>query len=350
MELFSSLGQIGLQREDSTLKAVGEEAFLPSSNTESTGLFYLGQRQFSLLQLSYGLRLDETEVRAASSGLNPVGGPIDAEAGLPGPGLQRSFSAQSASLAAGWQHNAWNFGSTFSVSERAPAAAELFADGVHVATAAYEKGNPNLEVEKSTHLDITAAWSGGKSKFSATAFTSEYDNYIGLLQLQGANSTTLVDGETVDVYQFSAIPARFQGLELAGSVQTKLGSWKWQPGFQMDLVRGKREDTGTNLPRQTPIRLTLNSVLTQGNWMLKPEVQYVSSSKPGEGETRTASYTLLNLKAEREFAFGQTGGVLFIQLKNLTDRLAYSANTIETVRFFTPLPGKSATLGLKLYF
>ena len=42
--------------------------------------------------------------------------------------------------------------------------------------------------------------------------------------------------------------------------------------------------------------------------------------------------------------------IVFLRGNNLTNELAYSATTVEEIRYFNPLPGRSAFLGLKKYF
>src|SRR3546814_6246938 len=49
----------------------------------------------------------------------------------------------------------WRIGLNGSRTERAPTAEELFANGGHAGTQAYELGNPNFKLEKSWGLEAT---------------------------------------------------------------------------------------------------------------------------------------------------------------------------------------------------
>lgn len=351
LEWFNQLGQFGIQSEQTDFSAIGDEAFVPANETDLMGLYYIGQKAVGGITFDYGLRVDQTEISSLTSGANPTSGPIVAGLGFTGPALNRDFNAFSASIGANWLVTQnWTFGATLGQSERAPSSFELLADGVHVATAAYEKGDPNLSTEESIHMELSSKWKHNTNEVNLGIFQTDFDNYIGLFRRTGANSTTIVDGEAVQIYQFVQVPAVVSGLELQAKSQYRLANWLTEPSVQLDLLRGKRSDTGESLPRQTPLRLTVASSFQKAGWSIAPQVQYVGDSKPAPDETRTASYTLVNLRVNKDFVFDQYAGQVFLSLDNLTDELAFSANTIETVRGFNPLAGRSATLGLKVLF
>jgi iron complex outermembrane recepter protein len=75
---------------------------------------------------------------------------------------------------------------------RAPKDYELRADGVHVATAAYEQGSVALQTEKARQMDIGMEWGQGPHTASLNYFDNRFSNYIGL------NATgDVVNGEVV---------------------------------------------------------------------------------------------------------------------------------------------------------
>ena len=345
----------GLQFERTDFSAIGDEAFVPSTSTDQTGIFTIfrasrGQRNSAVFE--FGLRGDQVDVNAASSGLSPLNGPVAGAGVDAGPAINRSFSPSSVSL--GYTTpigNGWSLGGSVSRVERAPSSFELYADGVHVATDAYEKGNPNLQEERGRHLELTSTWAQGDSKFNATAFASRYSNYIALIGRTGANAEFIEPGEPpIQVFDFTGVPAEFQGIELAYQTAYALGSGKFQPGIQYDLVRGKRTDGGGNLPRISPQRLVASAGYTQAGWTITPELIWISDSEAGAGDTEVEGYELINLRISKAFTWGRTGGEVFANLQNLTDELAFSATTLNTVRGYTPLGGRSALLGVKLAF
>ena len=72
---------------------------------------------------------------------------------------QRSFSPGSYALGVlckivpGWQLT-----SQMAYTERAPKDYELFADGPHIATHAYEVGDSRIALERATNLDMGLKW------------------------------------------------------------------------------------------------------------------------------------------------------------------------------------------------
>lgn len=357
---FKVSSTVGGQFENTDFSAIGEEAFVPSTQTRQAGLFALfsaspGGKGSGTLE--FGLRADQVDVNAASSGESPFNGPVAGTGVSSGPAVNRSFSPQSVSL--GYSKplgQEWLLGGSISRVERAPSGFELYADGLHVATDAYEKGNPDLQVERGRHLEVNTTWTRAQSRFNANAFVSSYSNYISLIGRTGANSRFDEDGDPstaddlVPVFDFKAVPARFHGLEL--SYQTTYALWggTFTPSLQYDLVRGKRSDGAGNLPRISPQRWVAKADWTKAGWTLSPELIVLDDSKASEGDPAVPGYYLVNLRLGKRFSLNRLGGEVFGSLQSLTDELAFSATTLNTVRQFTPLPGRSALLGLRLAF
>jgi hypothetical protein len=67
----------------------------------------------------------------------------------------------------------------------------------------------------------------------------------------------------------------------------------------------------------------------------------------GENETvQAAGYSLVNLLVQH-----QSGRhVWFIKGANLTNRLAFNANTVDEVRQFTPIAGRAVEAGVRVFF
>src|SRR3546814_2287731 len=93
--------------------------------------------------------------------------------------VARRFSAVSGSLGASYDLGGhWRIGLNGSRTERAPTAEELFANGGHAGTQAYELGNPNFKLEKSWGLEATLHHHTDAFSFDASAFYNWFSNYI----------------------------------------------------------------------------------------------------------------------------------------------------------------------------
>lgn len=345
-------GTMGLQFENTDFSAVGDEAFVPSTSTDHTGVFYVlkgkGHSPKSGV-LELGIRREQVDIAAASTGLSPDSGPVLGLGVADGPAQSKRFSP--ASYSAGYTlplQQGWSIGGSASVVERAPSAFELFADGEHVATNAYEKGNPNLREERGRHVELTSTWAGASSGFSATVFNSRFNNYIALIKRPNEqfNGT--------DVFDFSAVPAEFQGLELSYYTQWNNSLGVWKPRIQFDSVKGKRTDGAGNLPRISPQRVIASVEYSKSAWSVRPEIIALADSESSSDEPAATAITeghqRLNLRVARAFDAGHLAGELFAHFDNITNELAYSASTISTVRGYSPLAGRSVQAGVKVLF
>lgn len=365
---LSVSGTMGVQFENTDFSAIGDEAFVPSTSTQHTGLFYVFKtkaRTESDGTMEGGLRTERVRIDAASTGLS-MDGPVSGLGVSDGPAMSRSFTPSSVSLGYSKPLNeGWSLGGTASRVERAPSAFELFADGEHVATDAYEKGNPSLKEERGRHYELTAKWSSKKgsfatsesspllnkyeAEFTATAFKSQFSNYITLI----ARPEETFNG--APVFDFTAVPADFYGVELSYQEVINNSMGKWKPRIQLDSVRGERNDGGGNLPRVSPQRVLISLDYSRKGWSVRPELVWVDDSKGAPGDPVTEGYQLLNLRVAKAFDMNalngaQLAGEFFANFANMTDELAYSASTISTVRNYTPLQGRSVLAGMKILF
>lgn len=359
--LPSSLGEfrgvVGLQLERSRFSALGEEAFVPATRTRQQALFVHeslawageGARRPSL---SIGLRLERTEVEALSDG----GG----EASAFGQARERRFDAGSLALGAALPlaDPDWTLKANLARSQRAPTFYELYADGVHIATAAYERGDDALGKETGTQLDLGAEWRRGPHHLAVSVYASRYARYIAMLRSDEADVIT-DEGEALPVYQFSGVPARLHGLEAEGTWRMLDSAMALDLEAALDMVRGERRDTGEPLPRLAPWRSTLAIVASQGDWHGSLRWRHAARQDRVAADDRpTPSYDIIGMSLDRRVDLARwfgasmagTSAWLYLRLDNLTDERAYNASSISTVRWLSPLPGRSVSAGARVSF
>lgn len=340
-------GVLGVQAESLSFSALGEEAFVPSTRTRSMALFALEQTDLGPVNLSGGLRLER--VRVSSDG-----DAASAEEPRFGDAASRSFTPMSASLSARWAlPNGWALTGVLGATERAPAYYELYANGLHLATAAYERGDATLGTERSRHADLGLQWKAGADSLSANLFTMDFSRFISLEATGEQVSEVGEDGETslYPVYQFLGVPARLWGLELETKKRLISGAWQWDATASLDLTRGENRLTGEALPRLAPRRIGLTLEASHGAWRMGLGLKHASAQRQVPStDIATAGYTLLNAWLSRGWQWGAVQGTLFAKLDNLTDELAYSASSIRTVRELSPLPGRALSAGVQVRF
>ncbi|MDP3084939.1 MAG: TonB-dependent receptor, partial [Rubrivivax sp.] len=184
-------GVFGLHLERLQFQAQGEEAFMPATRSRSNAAFLLEEMAAGPLQLGLGLRLQSTQVASA-------GDALDANSPRFGAALQRRFAPVSGALSLLWPlaGSGWTVNAALGHTERAPAHFELYANGAHLATAAFERGDSGLGVERSRHADIGLAWRRGAHSAQLNVFATRFARFISL-DATGASIT--VPGEADEV-------------------------------------------------------------------------------------------------------------------------------------------------------
>jgi iron complex outermembrane receptor protein len=328
-------GVFGLQLEAGKFSADGNEAFAPYSRTAQSAVFAHEELGQTWGKLSFGARLESVQV-------DSDGHPILARF-TPG---SRSFNPASYALGALWNvAPEWQLTSHLAWSERAPKDYELFADGVHVATNAYEKGNANLEKERSTNLDVGTAWKRGAHSASVQVFVNQFSNYISLEQTDGST--------TPPTYSYTPVAARFIGAEAQGKLRLLDRGQTLDLALRADSVRADNTSTGQPLPRIAPLRVGATLLWAQGAWGARVGVdQIAAQDRVPEGQNATDGYTLWHAAMTYRAKAGRSNLLWYARLENIGDTLAYSASSIltQTAPGKAPLPGRSLKAGLQISF
>ncbi|MGQ3054154.1 MAG: TonB-dependent receptor [Roseateles sp.] len=326
-------GVVGVQTESLDFSALGEEAFVPSTRTRSTGVFVLEQARLAGVDWTAGARSEKATV--ASDGGERFG-----------VAQSRRFSPLSLALGGVLPlNNAWSLSANLNRTQRAPAYYELFANGLHVASAAFERGDPNLGLESSKGADVGLKWEAAQSHVHVNVYETRFANYIAL---QATGESVEDEGESLPVYAFQAVPARLRGVELEGR-------WQAHPALavlgQIDAVRGDDRSTGQALPRLAPLRAMLGLEGKWGEWSGKVEWRGAArQTRVAQFDMPTPGYGTVRLSLARQVRWGQLDALWYLKLDNLGNKLAYNATAVPTIRALAPQPGRSASTGLQVRF
>jgi iron complex outermembrane receptor protein len=346
-------GVVGVQTESSRFSAVGDEAFAPFSRTRSQAVFVHEELPTTWGQVTAGARWES--VRVESLG-NPDLPRFEEAIGA------QKFSPFSVAAGAVFKLSpTWSLTGNAALTQRAPKDYELFANGPHLATNAWEIGSKNLGLEKSKSLDAGVQWKSGHDSLNVTAFASQFGNYIGLMN---TNQYRDEEGEPVgsdaagepgvlplQIYQ--GVKAQFRGLEASGRKRLWQGTSTLDLDWRADMVRATNSNTGEPLPRIVPMRVGATLVHAQGPWSAKLGADWHAAQKRvPEGSVATQAYTLVNAGVTYRQKLEATVLNWFVRLDNLTDKQAYSASSILTSTAFgkSPLPGRSFKLGVQASF
>ncbi len=314
-------GVLGVQTSQRKFSAVGEEAYVQPTVTRKTGLFLLEEYRIDNWRFEAALRHDRQTAEAEDSQ------------------IERSHNGTSLSLGSVWRFQpGYAAGLTFSRASRAPTAEELYARGLHMATATYEIGNADLPNEVSNNFDLSLRKTSGPTTFDVTAYRNRIKGYIY------GRTLDALDG--VQLLQYSQREATFTGLE--AKVRQQLGKSLGLTVFG-DLVRAKLDD-GSHLPRIAPARLGVRLDTQWREWDGNVEwVQVARQNRVAEFETQTPGYGMLNMGIAYNGGRGtQHEWQVYLKARNLTNRLAYSATSF--IKDAAPLLGRNIVLGARVSF
>ena len=341
-------GVLGLQVESGRFSAVGDEAFAPFSRTLSRAVFVHEELPTTWGQFNAGARWESVRVQSLG---NPA---LDRfEVGT------RDFSPVSMAAGAVLKLSpSWGLSGNVAMTQRAPKDYELFANGPHLATHAWEVGQKDLGLEKSNSVDLGLHWKSGPNRMAVTAFASQFAHYIGLMNTgeylnEAGEAASVADPGALPLQRYQGVRAQFQGLEANGRQRLWQGHSTLDLDWRADTVRATNVSTGEPLPRIAPLRLGTTLVYGQGPWSAKLGADWhAAQNRVPAGSVATGAYTLVNASVSYRQKRDVTVLHWFARLDNLTDQLAYSASSILTSTAFgkAPLPGRSFKLGVQASF
>ncbi len=322
-------GVLGLQFNDRDFQADGaghghggdehgDEGFYVRANkTQSWGIFLLEELPTDFGRLEFAARIDHVD--SDPSVLDeerhielPGGVELEQAADLG----DRSFTPFSLSAGSIIDLDAkHHLRLAVTRSQRAPSAEQLYAFGSHAAAGTLEIGDPDLNEETYTNLEIGIDRHSGMFRYDATLFYNRVKDFIYLAsQDDGTGNAVTVDGDTL-VFNDQA-DAEFYGAEFTAIADLVNGPMPLSVRFSGDHVRGKLRD-GQDLPRITPTRLGVGFDTGYGDWDLSVDYRRVfEQNKTAIAEDNTSGYNLVSFDLFwRPDSF--KGGEVFVQGRNL---------------------------------
>ena len=323
-------GAVGLQFKTNDLDAIGDEAYVPASETQRTSVFVFEELVIDDMWTLQGSARFENQT-------------------IKGPTITEEYDdgAFGASLGV-LLRPADNFRISANVArtERHPTATELYADGPHVAVQRYERGsvtlgNGLLKKEKSTNLDITLHGDAGVLEWSLTGFVNKATDYIVL-------RPTDLELDEFQVYDYDQADVEFRGIEAEARIELyDNDSGHMHLRMFTDYVDASEDESGAKLPRIPPRRLGFG---LHGGWgAIDASIDATIASRQddiAENELPTDGYTLLD--AGISYTFDEPDIYVFLKGTNLLDEeIRRHASPLKDL---VPLPGRSIQLGLRYEF
>jgi iron complex outermembrane receptor protein len=318
-------GTSGAQFYHRDFSAVGAEAFLPPNETNQIGLFTVQEFDLGGVGLEAAGRYEHTDV-----GSNAVG-------------IDRDFSAFSGALGASYDISSRiKIGGNVSRSERAPSAEELFSNGPHVATQAFEVGDPTLAKEKSWGAELYARAQTPDYRLSATLFANWFDDYI-------FQTETGEEEDGLPVFQYFQRDARYYGFEIEGSATLfRAGGFRFVGDLVGDYVRATIKEGGP-VPRIPPLRI-LGGLEAQSDHVDgRVEAEWVDDqTRIAAFENPTDGHTLVNASVAWHPWGKRRQTMLILSANNIFD--VDARRHASFTKDFVPLAGRDFRLSARVSF
>ncbi|OQW58021.1 MAG: hypothetical protein A4S17_12210 [Proteobacteria bacterium HN_bin10] len=337
-------GALGLQYSDVDFEAEGEEAFITATNTVDLGVFVVERYDLDTWGLEGGVRFDRREIDNFVFGA-------------------RDFDNVSGSIGLFVRPaENWFIGGTIARTERAPSAIELFSDGPHLATANYEVGDPAIDREAATSLEVSARYRNGATRFELNLYGIDFADYIALVErgdVWWLDEDTDTSGfapdeasapagadEILPVFNFLQRDATFIGGEISAATQLfEAAGFTVTADAALDIVRAQFVGGGRP-PRIPPRTLTLGLEAANDAWTARVEaVDTAKQDRLAAFETETDGFTFLN--ASLAWRPNETW-TLRLDGRNLTDELGRVHSSF--LKDDLPLPGRNLRVTLLTSF
>jgi iron complex outermembrane receptor protein len=336
-------GIVGVQSVSRDFSAIGEEAFVPPSETRSNALFWLEEKHFGSLKWELGARFEKQKIS-----LNETRESLS----------KASYSSQGFSYSAGAvydlkSHNKLAF--NFTHAQRFPNAEELFSYGPHLASSTFEIGNENLVKESANNLDFSYRFENLWSYGEFNLFYNRFNDYVFADVV--TENDACVDAEAAEEAEHDELSlicyrqsdATYKGAELA--VTFPLGTFG-NHNFELDVFGDyltAKKSNGEYLPRIPANKWGLSLAYDMKD--LSADISWIKSAKQSNLSTNefpTNAYTSVELDLAYRVATKSTDWYLFLKGKNLLDEEI--RDHASFIKDLAPRAGRHWVAGVRFNF
>ncbi|MFL0354875.1 TonB-dependent receptor [Erythrobacter sp. GH1-10] len=320
-----SRGSIGVQYRYRDFFAEGAEAYVPPNVTDQFAVFALQEFGTGPFQIELAGRFETTDVEDTA---NRIARDFDTFSGAVG----LIFEGDEALRA----------GVNISRAERAPSAEELFSNGPHIATQAFEIGDPDLESESAWGVEGFVRGRLGTAQFNVAVFQQWFDNYIYL-------SETGLEEDELPVFVYLQQDADYFGVE--GDVTFPVfdnGGFGLVADLSGSYIRAELGD-GTDVPRIPPLSLLGGLEVQTDAFDVRGEVQwFAEQDKVAAFETATDSFTLVNFLVSWRPLPSRENITVQLSADNVFD--VTGRRHASFTKDFVPLAGRNIKASVRLSF
>lgn len=341
-------GTVGVQGSRSDFSAVGEEVATPPSLACSGAIFAVEELKLgdaATLQLGGRVEGESIELGDVDPGLPTLPG-YDARSGQ-----TKRFAGLSGSAGVvAYPAKGWALAVAVACTTRLPTAQELFSNGPHGGTGAYEIGTTGLRNESSVGFDLSVRRRAGFVTGSLAVFASRSRNFIFEEELPADAIPAVNNPEGLTPFRFVARAAEFRGAEVEVELHFIDESTRHlHLALTSDYVRAEQTGDRQPLPRIPPLRYGAKLSCDDGRWRAEAGFRHaMKQSRVAPGEPETPGYTLVDASVGYVIPTLRVSYELFLRGSNLGN--AAAREHASFLKEFAPLPGRGVVAGVRAAF
>ena len=318
-------GSLGVQYYYRDFDANGAEAYVPKNRTDQFALFGLQEVPLGPVQLELAGRYERTNVKSRAVGADRRFGTFSGAVGL-----------------AHETEQGLRFGLTGHRAERAPSAEELFSNGPHIATQAFEVGNADLTTEKAWGVEAFVRGRIGWADVNIAVYRNWFDNFIYL-------DETGEEEDDLPVFEYLQGDVDYMGVE--GEISVPIvdsGPFRLIADLRGDYIKAELSD-GSPLPRIPPLRLLGALEAQTERFDVRGEVEWFDDqNRVAAFETPTDGFVHVNASIAWKPLRGDRNVTVLLQGNNLFD--VDGRRHASFTKDFVPLPGRNVRLSIRTSF
>lgn len=224
---------------------------------------------------------------------------------------------------------------------RAPDISELYSEGPHLASYSFEVGNPDLDTEVGTGIDLFLRLDRGAVRGEFAAFRNSVAGYLYPRETGEISPRT-----QLPIYQYTGADALLVGFE--SGLEIALGDRVALDGT-LSWVRGTLVDDDEPLPYIPPLNGRVGLRYDTPVWFAGAEARLAAGQdRLGEFETPTDGYVVLGLSAGLRTTLSGQLHTVTLRLDNATDETY--RNHLSRTKEIMPEAGRGVSLVYRLVF
>tara|TARA_B110000438_G_scaffold301464_1_gene356412 strand:+ start:1104 stop:3296 length:2193 start_codon:yes stop_codon:yes gene_type:complete len=250
-----------------------------------------------------------------------------------------------------WNNWRLSFGSM--LTGRAPGIEDLYSDGPHLGTYAYEIGQPNLGLEKSIGIEASLEHHTQKSDIRLTGYQNYSPNFhistkMGDGYQAGADYIEWGSGSSgwLYKYQMQGLEAKIYGIE--SDFNYSLTSLIKLKG-SLSITRGKNISGSVPLSYMPPDKILFSTEynLNQASFTIVIKKVF-PQSRLGEFETKTEGYLLTDFNGSYTIYSSKVTHKVIFQIDNIFDEVYY--NHLSKIKLIMPEKGRNINIQYRIVF